>query len=67
MVLFNGRLVEDGEVPSNGDDLGSNNKMSNNDDDVRSAGDDWDGRRDNGRKAGWEEDKSGRSNGKNKF
>ncbi len=44
VVLFNNRPVKDGEVPSNGDNLGSNDKTSNNDNDDRSAGDDWDGR-----------------------
>jgi hypothetical protein len=67
VVLFNNRPVKDGEVPSNGDYLGGNNKTSNDDNDFRSAGDDRDGRGDNGRKAGWEEDNSGRSNGKNIF
>ena len=67
VVLFNDRPVKDAEVPSNGDNLGGNDKMSNNDDNGRSAGDDWDGRGDNGRKAEWEEDNSRRSNGKSKI
>ncbi len=67
VVLFNDRQVEDGEVPSNKDDLGRNNKTSNDDDNGGSAGDDRDGKGDNGRKVEWEEDNSRRSNGKNEF
>ncbi len=67
VVMFNNRPVKDGEVPSNGDYLGGNNKTSNNDGNSGSAGDDMDGRGDNWRKAGWEEDNSRRSNGENKF
>jgi hypothetical protein len=52
VVLFNNRMVKDGKVPGNGDNLGSNDKTRNNDDDGRSAGDDRDGRGDNERKAG---------------
>jgi hypothetical protein len=36
--------------------LGGNDKTSNNNNNGGSAGDDRDGRGDNGRKAGWEED-----------
>jgi hypothetical protein len=67
VVLFNNRPVEDGEVPSNGDNLCGNDEKSNDVDNVGSAGDDRDGRGDNGRKAGWEEDNSRRSNGKEEF
>jgi hypothetical protein len=67
VVLFNNRLDKDGEVLSNGDNLGGNDKMSNDDDNGGSAGDDKDGRGDNGRMAGWEENNSARSNGENRF
>ncbi len=59
VVLFNNRPDKDGEVPSNGDNLGGNDELSNNDIFGRSAGDERDGRGDDGRKTGWEEDYSG--------
>jgi hypothetical protein len=52
VVLFNDRPVEDGEVPSNGDNVGGSDKTSNNDSDGGCAKNDRDGRGDNGRKAG---------------
>ncbi len=54
MVLFNNRPFEDGEVPSNTEDLSGDkmSKDSNNDDNGRSGGGGTNGREDNGRKAG---------------
>jgi hypothetical protein len=69
-VLFNDRPFKDGEVPSNGEDLSGNDKMSkdsNDDNKGGSGGGGRDGRGNNGRKAEWEEDNSRRGNGENKF
>ncbi|KAL3817162.1 hypothetical protein ACHAXA_006162 [Cyclostephanos tholiformis] len=69
VVLFNDRPFEDGEVPSDGDDLSGNDETSDDsdDDDGGSDGGGKDGRGDGGMRAGWEEDDSESSDGENEF
>ncbi len=69
MVLFNDRLFEEGEVPSDGNNLSGYDEMSNdsNNDDGGSGseGGGRDGRGAEVRRSRWVEDDSGSSNSKN--